>query len=99
MTHKNLVFAALLVALVSILALIAGIAFAETSGREPNPALMITASIAGFIAMFYVWIFWIVRLAREGDAKKLLLCILIPYVYAIYASVREVLRKPVANSQ
>lgn len=58
--------------------------------RGPNTMLMISASVVASVSIFYIWSYLIAYFYRVGDTRRLLLCFVLPYIYALYASFRLV---------
>lgn len=72
-----------------LLLLAAGLGFAAITKRPPSLPLMTSAAVIGFCSIFYIWIYWIFHYYKQGNTRKLLLCFILPYVYALYETVLQ----------
>jgi len=90
----------LVLASASFLAMLGGIAFQNISGQSESLALTVAAMATSglmFASLLGMWIYWIYYLWRTNQSTGLLLCFLLPYIYAVYRTIRALRTSPEAS--
>jgi hypothetical protein len=90
------------VTLVKILLALSSLSFFAMLGMllllkalDPPGSVLVTGiaasvSLLGFSSLFALWAYWIYHFWRTNQTTELLLCFLLPYIYAVYHSVKVV---------
>ena len=99
-TDTRLLKVLLAIATGSFFVLVAGSATAVFLHQQQSVVLsgvVIAVASIGYFSLLALWIYWIVLLWRNGRTTELLLCFVLPYIYAVYMTMK-VLRSSQAPS-